>query len=105
MAALFIAQSFGIELSIWSQFILIFITLLTSIGIASIPGGSLVIILILLTVMGIPPEGLGLLLAADRILDMFRSVTNIFADGCCAVLVARSEGEKDILTKKHFDPI
>lgn len=105
MAALYIAQSFGIELTIWSQFIFTFLTLLTSIGIASIPSGSLVIILILLRMMGLPAEGIGLLLAFDRILDMFRSTTNIFADGVCAVLVARSEGEKNILTKKVYEPL
>ena len=105
MAALYIAQSFGIELSIGAQFVFLFLTLLTSMGIASVPSASLVIILILLRVLGIPPEGLGLLLAVDRILDMFRSTTNLFADGCCAVFVAKSEGEKNILTKKVFDPI
>lgn len=105
MAALYIAQSFGIDLSIGAQFVFLFLTLLTSIGIASVPSASLVIILILLRVLGIPPEGLGLLLAVDRILDMFRTVTNLFADGCCAVFVAKSEGEKNILTKKVFDPI
>ena len=100
-----IAQSFGLELSFGAQFLFLFMTLLTSIGIASIPSGSLVIILILLRVLGLPAEGIGLFLAVDRILDMFRSATNIFADGCCAVFVARSEGEKNILTKKEFDPI
>lgn len=105
MAALYIAQSFGVELSVWSQFFFIFLTLLTSIGIASVPSGSLVIILILLRVLGVPAEGIGLLLAFDRILDMFRSVTNLFTDGCCAVLVAKSEGETNILTKTEFEPI
>lgn len=105
MAALYVAQSFGLDLSIGTQFLLIFMTLLTSIGIASIPSGSLVIILVLLRVLGLPAEGIGLFLAVDRILDMFRSATNIFADGCCAVFVACSEGEKDILTKKEFEPI
>jgi len=105
MAALYVAQSFGLDLSFGTQFLLIFMTLFTSIGIASIPSGSLVIILILLNVLGVPPEGVGLFLAVDRILDMFRSTTNIFADGCCAVFVAKSEGEKNILTKKEYEPI
>lgn len=105
MAALYVAQSFGLELSLGSQFLFTFLTLLTSIGIASVPSGSLVIILILLRFWGLPAEGIGLFLAVDRILDMFRSVTNLFADGCCAVFVARSEGEKNILTKKVYDPI
>ncbi|NGX59581.1 MAG: Proton glutamate symport protein [Chlamydiae bacterium] len=105
MAALFVAQSFGLELSIGSQFLFTFITLLTSIGIASVPSGSLIIIMILLRFWGLPAEGIALFIAVDRILDMFRSATNLFADGCCAVFVARSEGETDILTRKEFDPI
>ncbi|NGX40098.1 MAG: Proton glutamate symport protein [Chlamydiae bacterium] len=105
MAALYIAQSFGLEISMPSQFLIVFLTLLTSIGIASVPSGSLVIILILLRFMGLPPEGIGLLLPVDRILDMFRSTTNLYTDGCCAVLVARSEGEQNILTKKTYEEI
>ncbi|NGX47267.1 MAG: Proton glutamate symport protein, partial [Chlamydiae bacterium] len=105
MAALYVAQSFGLELSISSQFLFTFLTLITSIGIASVPSGSLIIIMILLRLWGLPAEGIGLFIAVDRILDMFRSVTNLFADGCCAVFVARSEGETNILTKKIFDPI
>jgi Na+/H+-dicarboxylate symporter len=105
MAALYVAQSFGVELSLGSQFLFTFITLLTSIGIASVPSGSLIIIMILLRFWGLPAEGIGLFLAVDRILDMFRSATNLFADGCCAVFVAKSEGETDILTQKEFDPI
>jgi len=105
MAALYVAQSFGLELSLGSQFLFTFITLITSIGIASVPSGSLIIIMIILRFWGLPAEGIGLFLAVDRILDMFRSVTNLFADGCCAVFVAKSEGETNILTKKEFDPI
>lgn len=105
MAALYVAQSFGLELSLSSQFLFTFITLITSIGIASVPSGSLIIIMIILRFWGLPAEGIGLFLAVDRILDMFRSVTNLFADGCCAVFVAKSEGETNILTKKEFDPI
>lgn len=102
MAALFVAQSFGLDLSFGTQILFLFITLISSIGIASVPSGSLVIILILLKILGLPAEGIGLFLAVDRILDMFRTTTNIFADGCCAVLVARSEGEENILTKKSY---
>ena len=58
-----------------------------------------------LTTAGVPAVGIALILGVDRILDMFRSTTNLFADGCCAVFVAKSEGEKNILTKKVFDPI
>jgi len=102
MAALFIAQAFGLELSFGTQIAFTVFTLLASMGVAGVPAGSLVAILIILRTMGLPPEGIGLILAVDRILDMFRSTTNVFSDSCCATLVAVSEGEKRILTKKVF---
>ncbi|MDN3506435.1 MAG: cation:dicarboxylase symporter family transporter [Simkaniaceae bacterium] len=78
---------------------------MTSIGIASVPSGSLIVIIIILRFWELPAEGIGLFLAVDRILDMFRSVTNLFADGCCSFFVAKSEGETNIITKKEFEPI
>lgn len=105
MAALFIAQAFGLDLSIGTQIAFSIFALLASMGVAGVPAGSLVVILILLRSMGLPPEGIGLLLAVDRILDMFRTVTNVFSDGCCAVFVATSEGEKNILKKKVFSEL
>lgn len=103
VAAIFIAQSYGIDLSFGMQFLFVFIALFTSIGIAGVPHGGLVIILMILKIMGLPLEGIGLILAVDRILDMFRTTANIFADGVCAVLVAKSEGEKNVLTKTSYD--
>jgi len=103
MGALFIAQAFGLELSFTTQLAFTIFTLLASMGVAGVPAGSLVVIIIILKLMGLPAEGIGLLLAVDRILDMFRTTTNVFSDSCCATLVARTEGEKRILTKKVFD--
>ena len=103
MAAMFVAQAYGLEISILSQIAFLFITLLTSLGVAGVPSGSLVAILIILKAMGLPSEGIGLFLAVDRILDMCRTTVNVFSDSCCATLVAATEGEKNILTKTVFD--
>jgi proton glutamate symport protein len=94
VAAFFIAQVYGIELSFVHQALIVFLSLITSMGIAGIPSGSLVSIMIVLNSMGIPIEGLALILPVDRILDMCRTTVNVFSDTSCAVLVAHSEGEK-----------
>lgn len=97
VAAMFIAQAYGIELSLTVQFTIVLIALLTSIGVAGIPAASLVAITIILSVIGLPVEALGLILAVDRILDMFRTAVNIFSDSCGAVIIGRLEGEQGIL--------
>jgi DAACS family dicarboxylate/amino acid:cation (Na+ or H+) symporter len=94
VAAFFIAQVYGIELSFVHQALIVFLSLVTSMGIAGIPSGSLVSIMIVLNAMGIPVEGLALILPVDRLLDMCRTTVNVFSDASCAVLVANSEGEK-----------
>jgi len=77
------------------------VALLTSIGVAGIPAASLVAITIILGVIGLPVEALGLILAVDRILDMFRTSVNVFSDSCGAVIIARFEGEENILQEKR----
>jgi Na+/H+-dicarboxylate symporter len=94
VAVLFIAQVYGFELSIVHQALVVFLSLLTSMGVAGIPSASLVAILIILNTMGFPAEGLALILPVDRILDMCRTTVNVFSDASCAVLVAHTEGEK-----------
>ena len=92
VAAMFIAQVYGIDLSFTQQFIIVLTALLTSIGVAGIPAASLVAISVILGVIGLPLEGIGLLLITDRILDMMRTAVNVFSDSCAAVIIARSEG-------------
>ena len=99
VAALFVAQAYGIEISFGTQFLVVLMSLVTSIGVAGIPSGSLVALLIILKSMGLPPEGIGLFLAVDRLLDMCRTTVNVFSDSCCAVLVAKAEGETQVLAK------
>ncbi|HRY34183.1 MAG TPA: dicarboxylate/amino acid:cation symporter [Bacteroidales bacterium] len=97
VAAMFIAQAYGIELSFLQQMIVVFTALLASIGAAGIPMAGLVMISIVLSAVGLPLEGVGLILAVDRILDMFRTSVNVLSDTCGAVIIARSEGEKIFL--------
>ena len=99
VAAMFIAQAYGIELTFATQFTIVLVALLTSIGVAGIPSASLVAITIILTTIGLPLEAIGLILAVDRILDMFRTSVNVFSDSCGAVVIAKSEGETGILEK------
>lgn len=101
VAALFIAQAYGLDLSMGQQFLVVVTALLTSIGVAGIPSASLVAIAVILSAMGLPLEGIGMLLVTDRILDMMRTAVNVFSDSCCAVVMAKSQGEQG-LYKSNF---
>ncbi|MCK4663204.1 MAG: dicarboxylate/amino acid:cation symporter [Bacteroidales bacterium] len=94
VAVMFIAQAYGYDMSFIQQIIIVVTALLASIGAAGIPMAGLIMITIILTAVGLPLEGVGLILAVDRILDMFRTATNVWSDSCGAVLIAKSEGEK-----------
>jgi proton glutamate symport protein len=93
VAAMFIAQVYGIDLSFSQQFIVVFTALLASIGAAGIPMAGLVMMTIILRAVGLPLEGLGLILAVDRILDMIRTSVNVWSDSCGTVIIAKTEGE------------
>ena len=96
--AMFLCQAYGLQLTIGAQFTVVTLALITSIGTAGIPAASLVAIALILNAVGLPSEGIGVLLALDRILDMARSSLNVFADAACSVIIARLEGEKDVLS-------
>lgn len=98
VAAMFIAQAYGLDLSFTTQFTIVLVALLTSVGVAGIPAASLVAITVILGTIGLPLEGIGMLLVTDRILDMLRTAVNVFSDSCCAVLVAKTEGEEGVLS-------
>ncbi len=93
VAAMFIAQAYGIELGFLMQMVVVVTALLASIGAAGIPMAGLVMISVILSAVGLPLEGIGLILAVDRILDMCRTAVNVWSDSCGAVTVAKSEGE------------
>lgn len=97
VAAVFIAQAYGVELGFAEQFVIVSMAVVTSIGVAGIPAASLVAITLILSTIGLPLEGIGLILAVDRVLDMCRTAVNVFSDSCAAVIVARWEGETNLL--------
>lgn len=84
---LFVAQVFGVELSLAQQLTLLTLAVLSAVAVAGIPGGSLPLIAGLLMTFGIPPEGIGIVLGADRILDMARTVVNVGADLVTSVVI------------------
>ncbi len=92
-AAMFLAQAYGLDLTVGVQFTIVVIALLTSIGVAGVPSASLVAIAIILSAVGLPIEAIGVLLVFDRILDMARTSINIWGDASCATIVARLQGE------------
>jgi len=91
--AMFIAQAYGVDLSFSTQFVIVLMATVTSMGVAGIPSASLVAIAVILGSIGLPLEGLGVILAVDRLLDMCRTAVNVYGDSCGAVVVARLEGE------------
>jgi proton glutamate symport protein len=93
VAAIFISQVFGMDLSIGDQLVIIFTAVLASIGTAPVPGVGIIMLLIILKAVHIPEIGIALILGVDRILDMCRTVTNITGDAAVSVVVARSENQ------------
>lgn len=93
VAAIFIAQAYGVPLDFATQLLVVWTALLTSIGVAGVPSASLVAIAVILGAVGLPLEGIGLLLVTDRVLDMCRTAVNVYSDSCGAVIIARREGE------------
>lgn len=100
IVVIFIAQLFGVvdgfQLTLANQFLIVILALLTSIGVAGIPAASLVAIVIILDVVGLPIEAIGIVWVTDRILDMCRTSVNVFSDTCGAAIIGRSEGETGI---------
>lgn len=96
IAVIFIAQQYGMQLDWIDQLMIMVTTLMASIGVAGIPAASLVAITIILVSMGLPTEAIGLIMVVDRLLDMMRTAVNVFSDTVGAVVIARSEGEKQV---------
>ena len=93
VATIFIAQVYGVHLSITAQAVVVLTALLASIGAASVPMSGLVMMSIILRAVGLPLEGVTIILAVDRLLDMFRTSVNVLSDSVGAVIIARLEGE------------
>jgi Na+/H+-dicarboxylate symporter len=103
-AALFIAQAYGLHLSIITQATVVLLALVTSMGIAGIPAASLVGITVILAAVGLPAEAIGVLLVLDRLLDMARTAVNVLADSVCTVIVARLSGDQEALSAGKLIP-
>jgi Na+/H+-dicarboxylate symporter len=94
VAVMFIAQVFGIDLSIGAQLTVVLTATLASIGAAGVPSAGIITLTIVLTQAGVPPTGIALILGVDRILDMLRTAVNITGDLTGATVIGQSEGEK-----------
>lgn len=97
ITVLFLAQFFGVELSLLQQGVILVLCMLGAIGAAGVPGGSLPVIAMILAMFGIPPEGIGLILGVDRFLDMCRTTVNVSGDLVGSVVVARYEAPQETL--------
>jgi len=95
VTVLFLAQFYGVELALEKQALVMGICILAGIGTAGIPGGSIPVIAAILGLVGVPVEGLGLILGVDRFLDMCRTVLNVSGDLAAAVVVSRGERDAD----------
>jgi Na+/H+-dicarboxylate symporter len=93
VAVMFIAQAYGVELTFMQQAIVVLTALLAAIGSAGIPMAGIVMMSIILSAVGLPMEGIGLILVVDRPLDMARTALNVYGDTCAAAVIAKSEGE------------
>jgi Na+/H+-dicarboxylate symporter len=96
ISAVFIAQAFGIDLTLTQQLTILLTAVLASIGAAAVPGAGIIMLIIVLESVGLDPAGLALILAVDRPLDMLRTAVNITGDSTVASIVATSEGELNI---------
>jgi len=91
VAVIFIAQAYGMDLTIAQQVFIVFASLLVGIGAAGIPMGSLVMTVMIIQIVGLPSESIGLILLVDRFLDMARTALNVYGDTVCTVLITKSE--------------
>jgi DAACS family dicarboxylate/amino acid:cation (Na+ or H+) symporter len=94
---LFLAQVFGVHLTIGQQFIVVIMSVVTAIGVAGIPGGSIPLLMMVLGMVGVPMEGIAIILGVDRILDMCRTTLNVTGDLVTATIVNRFEGTGPVM--------
>jgi len=92
VTVLFIAQVFGMGLSLGQQAIVVLMSVITAVGAAGVPGGSIPLLVLVLSAVGIPPEGIAIILGVDRILDMCRTTVNVIGDLTATAFITRSEG-------------
>jgi DAACS family dicarboxylate/amino acid:cation (Na+ or H+) symporter len=93
-AVLFVAQVFGIDLDLGQQTLVLALCVLSAVGVAGVPGGSLPLLMIVMAQVGVPPAGIALILGVDRLLDMGRTVINVMGDVVTAAYVERTEASR-----------
>lgn len=98
VSAVFIAQAFGIDLTLGQQITILLTAVLSSIGAAAVPGAGIIMLIIVLEAVGLDPTGLALILAVDRPLDMLRTVVNVTGDSTVATVIAESENKIQTMT-------
>lgn len=96
VSAVFIAQAYGLDLSLSSMLTITITAILASVGAAGVPGVGMIMMTMVLESVGLPVEGIALILGIDRLLDMLRTVVNVMGDCICAVVVAKSENDISI---------
>jgi len=94
VTVLFLAQVFGVELTLGQQIVVLLLAVLTAIGAAGVPGGSLPLMMMVLATVGVPPEGIAIVIGVDRLLDMSRTTINVTGDLAAAIFAARGEGTR-----------
>jgi DAACS family dicarboxylate/amino acid:cation (Na+ or H+) symporter len=102
---LFLAQFYGVHLGLGSQALVVLVSVLAGVGTAGVPGGSLPLMVPILQAVGVPGEGIGIILGVDRLLDMSRTVLNVTGDMTAAVYVARSEGRLPLPPSQRVDKV
>ena len=93
VAAVFIAQTLNMSLDLSAQLTIVLTTVLASIGTAAVPGAGIVMLIIILESVGVPSEGIAIILGVDRILDMIRTTVNVTGDATVSVIIAQSENK------------
>lgn len=95
VTVLFLAQVFGVSLGLGAQIVVVVLSVITAVGAAGVPGGSLPLMMVVLATVGVPPEAIAIILGVDRILDMSRTTVNVCGDLTAAAYVARAESNWD----------
>ena len=95
VTVLFLAQVFGVDLALGTQIIVVILAVLTAIGAAGVPGGSIPLMMVVMATVGVPPEGIAIILGVDRILDMCRTTLNVCGDLSASVYVDRVDREME----------
>jgi dicarboxylate/amino acid:cation (Na+ or H+) symporter, DAACS family len=106
VTVLFLCQVFNVDLSVVQMVVVVGLTVITAIGAAGVPGGSIPLLVGVLAMFGVPPEGIAIVIGIDRLLDMSRTVVNVFGDLTTSLVVAKLQGEWDpSMVPPDVDPV